>query len=52
MSLEERIEELTAAIKENTAAHTSLAEVAKAAAGGKAAEKPAAEDEMLGSCRP
>lgn len=43
MSIEAAIAELTAAVKENTAAHTKLAEVAAAAAGGKAAA-PAKEE--------
>lgn len=44
MSLEAAIQELTAAIKDNTAAHTNLADVAKAAAGSsKPAETKKAE---------
>lgn len=43
MSLEDQITELTAAVKENTAAHLKLAEVAQAASGSKTGVKPAAE---------
>ncbi|AIT13314.1 hypothetical protein DSS3P1_79 [Ruegeria phage DSS3-P1] len=47
MSIEAALAELTAAVKENTAAHAKLAEVAAAAAGGKAAApaKAPAKDE-------
>ena len=43
MSLEAAIAELTAAVRENTEAHTKLAAVAVAAAKSGKAEKPAAE---------